>query len=165
MSAFQDYTVEVAGIGTCTVIDPAGEPGYRVRLPDGAPYFGQVTGCAAQSGEASPENAAADIAAELASPRTPPPSQAQIYAAQLAAGYTDEATGIKLKTTEQAQSKFTQGLVLIARALDAGQLTDESTFSIWDFDNVEHVLTVADYRALILRYGLFCQQLFNVYAP
>jgi hypothetical protein len=60
---FQEY--EVPGIGT--VIDPAGEPGYRVRLPDG-----QVTAFPAFSGQPSPENAAADIAAAIANPPPAP---------------------------------------------------------------------------------------------
>ena len=56
---FEEY--EVAGVGT--VIDPQGEPGYRVRLPDG-----QVTAFPAVSGDPSPENAATDIAHAIANP-------------------------------------------------------------------------------------------------
>ena len=56
---FEEYEVE--GVGT--VIAPEGEPGYRVRLPDG-----QVTAFAAVSGAPSSENAAADIAHALANP-------------------------------------------------------------------------------------------------
>lgn len=56
---FAEYEVE--GVGT--VIDPQGEPGYRVRLPDG-----RVTGFPAASGDPSEANAAADIAAAIADP-------------------------------------------------------------------------------------------------
>ena len=63
LTEFQEY--EVPGIGT--VIDPAGEPGYRVRLPDG-----QVTAYPAVSGQPSQENAAADIAAAIANPPPAP---------------------------------------------------------------------------------------------
>ena len=56
---FEEY--EVAGVGI--VIAPQGEPGYRVRLPDG-----QVTAFPAVSGDPSPANAASDIAHALANP-------------------------------------------------------------------------------------------------
>jgi hypothetical protein len=59
------YTVEVAGI-TYEVLAPEGEPGYRVRLPDGG-----VTAFFAHSGDPSPDNAAADIAYALANPLAP----------------------------------------------------------------------------------------------
>jgi hypothetical protein len=61
--AFTEY--EVPGIGT--VIDPQGEPGYRVRLPDG-----QVTAYPAANGTPCEANAAADIAAAIAIPPPPP---------------------------------------------------------------------------------------------
>lgn len=57
--SFVEYEVE--GVGT--VIDPEGEPGYRVRLPDG-----QVTAYPAISGAPSEENAADDIAHAIANP-------------------------------------------------------------------------------------------------
>lgn len=56
---FEEYEVE--GVGT--VIDPQGEPGYRVRLPDG-----QVTAFPAVSGAPSPANAATDIAHAISNP-------------------------------------------------------------------------------------------------
>lgn len=71
-SGFVEYDVE--GVGT--VIDPEGEPGYRVRLPDGC-----VTAFAAVSGNPSPENAAADIGYALANP-PPPPVPAEISRAR-----------------------------------------------------------------------------------
>lgn len=61
--AFVEYEVEGVGI----VIAPEGEPGYRVRLPDG-----RVTAYPALSGEPSEANAAADIAHALANPPPPP---------------------------------------------------------------------------------------------
>ena len=60
---FEEYEVEGVGI----VIDPQGEPGYRVRLPDG-----QVTAFPAASGDPSPANAATDIAHAIASPAPVP---------------------------------------------------------------------------------------------
>jgi hypothetical protein len=66
-SAFP-YTVEVNGIAY-TVLPPEGEPGYRVRLPDGG-----VTAFPAHSGDPSPDNAEGDIAHALANPPAPPVS-------------------------------------------------------------------------------------------
>lgn len=60
---FEEYDVPEVG----TVIDPQGEPGYRVRLPDG-----QVTAFPAASGNPCAENAAADIAAAIANPPPAP---------------------------------------------------------------------------------------------
>lgn len=68
---FQEY--ELPGVGT--VIDPQGEPGYRVRLPSG-----EVTAYPAASGEPSPANAAADIAHAIANPPTlPVPAEVTRY--------------------------------------------------------------------------------------
>jgi hypothetical protein len=84
---FEEYTVEVPNLGTCTVIDPAGEPGYRYRLPDG-----QVSACSAASGDPCQANAAADIAYALAHPSMPPSpvpavvGSGQIRAAMIASG-------------------------------------------------------------------------------
>lgn len=74
--AFAEYNVTVDGLGTVTVIDPEGEPGYRVRLLDG-----RVTAFAAVSGNPSPENAATDIAHAIANP-PPPPVPAEISRAR-----------------------------------------------------------------------------------
>lgn len=84
---FEEYAVDVAGLGTVTVIDPAGEPGYRYRLPDG-----QVSACAAASGDPCQANAPADIAYALAHPAAPEPpvpgivGSGQIRAAMIASG-------------------------------------------------------------------------------
>lgn len=64
---FQEYILIVPGLDLVTVIDPEGEPGYRVRLLNG-----QVTAFPAVSGEPSQSNALADITHALATP--PPPA-------------------------------------------------------------------------------------------
>jgi hypothetical protein len=56
------YLVEIDGT-TYEVLAPEGEPGYRVRLPNGS-----VTAYPANSGEPTEANAAADIAHALANP-------------------------------------------------------------------------------------------------
>lgn len=60
------YEVEIDG-QVYTVLAPEGEAGYRVDTPNG----GGVTAYAAQSGEPSPANAAADIAYAIANPPAP----------------------------------------------------------------------------------------------
>lgn len=153
---FQEY--DVPGIGT--VIDPAGEPGYRVRLADG-----RVLGFPANSGTPSPANADADLAWAIAHPTPPVPTRQQVYEAQLAAGYLDSATGLKLKTTEYAQGKFTSQVALLNLALSAGACSPTTPQTIWDFAGQPHTLATSDLLALMLRYGVFCTQLFANYAP
>lgn len=64
---FAEYSLTIESLGPVTVIDPAGEPGYRVRLA-----AGRVTAFPAHSGSPSQANAAADIAHALANPAPPP---------------------------------------------------------------------------------------------
>ncbi|HVT74591.1 MAG TPA: hypothetical protein VHD61_15765 [Lacunisphaera sp.] len=154
--AFEEYDVPEIG----TVLDPLGDAGYRVRLLDG-----RVIGVPAASGTASQANAPTDIAAALASPPQPPPPQAQIYDQQQALGYVDTATGLKLKTTEYAQAKFTSQVALVRLALSAGAIDDSTAQNFWDFDNAEQTLSTADFLALMLRYGLHCKTLFDTFAP
>lgn len=71
------YTVTIEDVAY-EVLAPDGEPGYRVRLADG-----QVTAFPAASGEPSPENAAADIAAAIASPITMAPVPESVARRQL----------------------------------------------------------------------------------
>jgi hypothetical protein len=153
--AFAEY--EVPGVGT--VIDPQGEPGYRVRLPDG-----QVTAYPAASGNPSEANAASDIATAIA---TPPQSltDQQIYEAQLAPGFSDALTGVRLKCTDSAQSKFTRMLVLLDLAMAAGLMTDATEVEIWDYDDAPQTITVAAFHGLMLRYGVHCKALFDQFAP
>lgn len=82
--AFVEYEVE--GVGT--VLDPQGEPGYRVRLLSGV-----VTSLPAHSGEPCEANAAADIAHALANP-PPAPVPASVTRRQLLVALFT-ATGVK----------------------------------------------------------------------
>ncbi len=74
---FAEYHLTVEGLGAITVIDPAGEPGYRVRLASGS-----VTAFPAHSGAPSQANAASDIAHALANP-PPAPVPAVVSRRQL----------------------------------------------------------------------------------
>jgi hypothetical protein len=109
----------------------------------------------------------AEIAGGWAPPPAPPvqKTDAEIYAEHLALGFTDPVTGIKLKTTEGAQAKFTSQATLLQVALGAGAITVASNTQVWDFNDSPHTLTVGAALGLLLRYGLHCQQLFADYGP
>lgn len=153
---FQEY--EVPGVGT--VIDPQGEPGYRVRLSDG-----RVTAYPAQSGDPSQANAATDIAYALANPAPMPLTDVQIYEQQQALGYEDATTGLKLKMTDRARSHFTSQVTLVQVALSAGIINTSTPQHLWDFNDAEQTLSTADFLALMLRYGVAWQTMFATYAP
>ena len=154
MSAFIEY--EVPGVGT--VIDPEGEPGYRVRLPDG-----QVTAYPAISGEPSGANAAADIAHAVAHPASI--DQAAIWAEKLAGRIVDADTGIPLNASIAARDILTSHLVLLREAEAAGMVAPSTPQTIWDADNVPRQMTVAELRLLIIRYGIAWQALHAEFAP
>lgn len=109
--AFLEYPVEGVGM----VIDPEGEPGYRVRLPEGAPYYGQVTAYPAASGAPRPEHAAADIAAAIATP-PPPPVPGSVTPRQLllalyaAYGIAEAQILAQLGGEESARIEFARAL-------------------------------------------------------
>ncbi len=105
-----------------------------------------------------------DLANAIVAPQpTPQPTQAEIYFAQQAQGYLDSETGLLLKTTEAAQSSFVRLLTLLREAESLGALPP--TAIIWDATNSPHELSVIDLRALMVRYGLYCAQLFAEFAP
>lgn len=108
-----------------------------------------------------------DAADALAKPRIPTPqlSDEQIYAEHLAAGYDDPVTGLKLKTVERAQAKFGRMCTLIDLGVSQGVMTSESMVTLFDFNEAPHELTVTAFRALMLRYGLHCKTVFDLYAP
>lgn len=151
--AFAPY--DLPGIGTVVAHD-AGS--YCVLEADG-----QVHGYPAPGGICSPDTASADIAAARAALWQAP--AALVYAEHLDAGYTDAATGIVLKTTEYAQQKFTSAVALARLALVTGVITNDTPQTFWDAANQSHTLSTADFLSLMLRYGVFCQTLFNDYAP
>ncbi|WP_438482725.1 hypothetical protein [Oleiharenicola lentus] len=112
----------------------------------------------------------ANVESDIASAQPPPLTPAQIYAAQLAVGFLDADTGVKLKTTERARSMFTSQATLIQLALGVLPLEARAPFlaspqQIWDFNDEEQTLSTADLIGLLLRYGQHWQTLFNQYAP
>lgn len=95
----------------------------------------------------------------------PVQTQAEIYETHLDLGYVDAATGIKLKTTESAQAKFAQLVTLLSVALQANAVQPTTTQEFYDFDDAAHTLPISAIIALLMRYGFFCANLFNTYAP
>jgi hypothetical protein len=107
------YTVEIDG-AQYEVLDPEGEPGYRVRLPDG-----QVTAFPAQSGDPGPANVAADIAYALANPPAPPVAvRRQETRTILDRLTTDEQAALLLSDNPDVR-------LLIAKATATGAIRDD----------------------------------------
>lgn len=151
---FEPY--EVPGVGT--VIAPEGEPGYRVRLPDG-----QVTAFPAHSGDPCEANAAADIAYAIAHP--PGASPEQVWAEKLASVIVDGPTGIAINADIRTRGLMGDTLNLLREAEFAGYVTGATAQQFWDAEGVQHIITVADLRGLILRYGIAWQAMFAEFAP
>ncbi|HLP26665.1 MAG TPA: hypothetical protein VK477_13375 [Acidobacteriota bacterium] len=132
---------------------------------DGHSYV-KANGETIWSGAAEPSEA--DATDAVTTPRTRPapvPSDAQIYAEQLALGFTDPVTGLKLKTTEYAIGKFTSAAQLVQLALSLGAIDAAAPQTFWDFTDVERTLPTSDFLALMLRYGVAVKQTFDTYAP
>lgn len=93
--------------------------------------------------------------------------QAQIasYADSMTGGYEDADTGIKLKTTQAAQDKFTSLITMLQEGLALGVITNDSNQVIWNYDNQPITLTVLQIRQLLFRYGIYCKTFFDEYAP
>lgn len=92
-------------------------------------------------------------------------TDAQIWQEKLDGGWLDQLTNIKLKTNKEARDLFTGQVVMLREALDACALTADAELSIWDYYEQEHVLTVAQLRGLLLRYGIAWKQMFDDFAP
>jgi hypothetical protein len=88
-----------------------------------------------------------------------------VWQSKLEEGYLDPVTSIKLKTTESAQSLFTSMTALINEAINLGALANDSNTSIWDYHEAEQTMTVLQLRQLLLRYGMYCKSMFDLYKP
>ena len=95
----------------------------------------------------------------------PEPDAIDVWQEKLNGGWVDNFTQIKLKTNKEARDLFTGQVVMLREALDAGVLTADTELSIWDYYEQEHVLTVAQLRGLLLRYGIAWKQMFDDFAP
>jgi hypothetical protein len=145
-------------------ITPASEgqsfDGKATVLPEQIEHVGQFWFADSNPQEANFERA---LAAYV--PEAPPINQQAIYDEKLVLGYVDTQTGIRLKTTQSAQNKFTSQVTLISLALSKNVMTQATPVQFWDFNDEEKVLTVSDFLSLMLRYGSFCSNLYSVFAP
>ncbi len=73
--------------------------------------------------------------------------------------------GIKLKSSEKARSLFSDQINLFRELIDAGTITLNTQWSIWDADNIEHKLTVGEVKELLAQYGIAWYQMYVKYAP
>lgn len=103
-----------------------------------------------------------ELSAEEIAARINPAAEWEAF---LSGHVEDEVTGIRLKANRQARNDFIGQATLLREAVDAGLVTNASPQSVWDEDGVEHVLTAAEVRALLLRYGIAWQSAFNLLAP
>lgn len=159
-----------AGEGICTFTFltvggvPADSGGSVARFEPPLPLQPEDFVAPAIYPEIPDETLSAAIVAVVNAP-APTPTAAQIYAEQQSLGYLDATTGLKLKTTEHAQAKFTSQVALVQLALSAAVITPATPQTIWDFADAEQELSTADFLGLMLRYGLHCKTLFDEYAP
>ena len=91
--------------------------------------------------------------------------ESKLYSKSLNDGYSDATLNIKLKTTQNAQNLFSQLAVFIQLGLTAGVIDMNSLYVIWDFDDKPINITIGNLIGLLLRYGGYCKQLFDDYAP
>jgi hypothetical protein len=93
--------------------------------------------------------------------------RAEVNAWQIAltAGYFDADTGIKLKTTPNAQQQFTAFSALMREGLELGAISNETMQTVWDYSDASHQLTTLQTRGLLFRYGVHCKTLFDALAP
>lgn len=143
-----------------TVISYEGGTLYRVRMPNG-----EVQGFPPKA-EATPENAVDDI---VTNP-PPPPELAEnvVWQQHLEAGWTDAGeggTGLKLKTTVQAQNRFVGLSALIDKGLALAQMDASTQIPIYDFNDERHLLPVSTLQPLLFRYGMAWAAMFDQYAP
>lgn len=80
------------------------------------------------------------------------------YESALEAGFVDPVTKLHLKTDRASQTLFTSQVTLLQLATAAK--VAPATTDIWDQTGAKHTLPLADFYGLMLRYGMYCQQLF-----
>ena len=76
---------------------------------------------------------------------------------ELAKGYLDAASGIKLKATIEAQARFTSLVTGMQVAEKLGQADNTSTVEITDYDDVPRPMSWIELQILMLRYMVYCK--------
>jgi hypothetical protein len=152
----QQFTEYACSLGV--VIGHTDNPaGYRISTNDS-----RVVGILA-NGEPSPDNVETDIA----NPAAPVLSEAEIWANFLDGYVTVEGPNgpLNLKANLQARNDFIGQDTLLKSGLELGEITSETMISLWDKDNVEHPMTVAQCRLTLFRYGYGWHLAFTQLAP
>lgn len=150
--AFEEYSLEIAGLGLISVIAPEGELGYRVRLPDG-----QVTAFPAASGEPCEVNAAADIAAAL---NDLAPRKASLRLRAKERRRELEAAGVLVDGYPLETDRATTGD--LTKTLMLGSIVGETFAVDWKFaDGVFRHRTLAQLRVMALAAGAYVQTCFS----
>jgi hypothetical protein len=83
------------------------------------------------------------------------PSQVLPFGEKFDSGYFDETEQVKIKTSKDAQQKFTGAVVMINSALMVGAMTGESPTDFWDYNGQKHTISAGRFIGLMLRYGQF----------
>jgi putative cell wall-binding protein len=78
-------------------------------------------------------------------------------------GYFDHDTQITLKATEDAQTKFTKMVTLLNTALMVGAINSNTPQYFFDINDELKQLTTGEFLGLMIRYGLWAQQVFVNY--
>jgi hypothetical protein len=78
-------------------------------------------------------------------------------------GYTDVPSSIRLRATESDQNRYGRLVLLSQLGISKGYISLDTTQSIWDFDGQEHRLSTGDLLSLIVRYGFWCKQMYDLY--
>lgn len=92
-------------------------------------------------------------------------AQKAIWEQKLAAGWTDDVTGIKLKTDIESRNSFTGEFSLTKALLEDGLVQPTDSAPFWDYNEQLHTLTLADIQGMLIRYGIAWRQMFNEFAP
>lgn len=149
--------LDLPGLGTLLAITG---PIYEVRVASGA-----IHGYTSPSGTPSEEIAAAEIAWAIAHPPAFPVSPEQVWAEKLAGVITVAPMGIAIKADIRTRGLMGDTLNFLREAEIAERVTASTPQRFWDANGVEHSLTVAELRAVILSYGAQWQAMFAEFAP
>lgn len=82
----------------------------------------------------------------------------------LSKGYTDVVTGIKLKASVADQTRYGLVMTLSNEAIAQGKMSGDTQQTIWDYDEKPHVLTTANLKELLVRYGFWCRFIYDNYS-
>jgi hypothetical protein len=98
-------------------------------------------------------------------PVVDPVSSIETYEERVAAGYPIPNTPYFLAMQDSDRAQFSGMLVLIRELLDAGYITNDTTQSIKTSDNTIMEITTAEFRQLMIGYGIYYKTVWNECAP